>query len=591
MRGAKWVAAVLAEAGWDVELDTRQVLLTYPRSIEFAAGTGSSESWERRHHSYDPDQPEGDVPLYSAWSASGHVEGEVIDLGRGLRDDYERLHQSGGRAAGKIVLASYGGAYRGVKAELAQEHGARALLLYSPAEEDGSERGEVWPKGPWKPDWDGQRGSISSIAQVPGDPSTPGWPSPHPGEKVARLPAEELDAFLPRILCTPIGTRDAGPIRDALARGESVRAELTIDAPRTLRTIVNVIARLGSGPDYVLAGNHRDAWVRGAHDAGSGSVALLRAAQHLGAEVRGGWKPPHGIALAFWDAEEFGLIGSTEWAEANADELTRNAIAYVNADACVSGTQLRMSGTPGLLAGLRPVLEAVPTPQGNSLWEQWTGSFGEQSPRLGLPGSGSDFTVFLHHLGLPVLDVSFGGNSGGQYHTSFDDFEFMDRFLDPTWEGHELAGRFLAALLSEYAEKGHRAFDAREAARGMGQLAFERDGQPRDFLEEEQAEAWKQVFGELEQAIELARETSVEEDARARLEHGFYRELLDPQGLPKRPWYRNVLWAPGLETGYAAQALPTLRGTQAKEQAAEFERLVSKVQALQKRWGAGDGRR
>jgi N-acetylated-alpha-linked acidic dipeptidase len=284
------------------------------------------------------------------------------------------------------------------------------------------------------------------MGRAPGDPSTPGFPSPAPGTESTppRLSEEEWDARLPRIPCTPIPAREAAAILERLASKRltkpdgtkastkvgpgPVEVRLVVDAPREVRTIRNVIGRLhGESEDVVIAGNHRDAWVRGANDAGGGTVALLRAAQRLGERAKRGWKPRHTIALAFWDAEEQGLIGSTEWGEANADWLREHAIAYVNADSAVSGTRFGASGTPGLLGTLERVLGRVPAHDParegapRTLWQEWSEA-SEDGPQLGLPGSGSDFAVFLHHLSLPVLDFSFSGNRGGQYHTAFDDF-------------------------------------------------------------------------------------------------------------------------------------------------------------------------
>ena len=290
--------------------------------------------------------------------------------------------------------------------------------------------------------------------------------------------------------------------------------------------------------------------------------------------------------LCFWDGEEFGLIGSTEWGEAHATDLREHALAYVNADAAVSGLSFRASGTPGLLRSLRGVLEHIPIPmeavenepaaseKQASLWDQWSAG-GE--PRLSLPGSGSDYTVFLHHLGIPVLDIGFGGNSGGQYHTTFDDFEMMDRYLDPTWQGHETAGLFVAELLAEIADRGRSSFDDAEAARGMAALAAtaRASGDGEEWLEVERLE---QAFASLATAVE-----SSEGPAPA----PFYRALQASTGLPGRPWYKNPLWAPGLETGYAAEMLPTLRLAASADDEAfarELDELVERVDALAQAW-------
>jgi N-acetylated-alpha-linked acidic dipeptidase len=563
--GASFVARELRRAGWEVEVDVREVLLSLPRRLEiqgYALDSDSTLLFQRTER-FDPDaRPPGEVPPFNAWSASGLEFAPVIDAGYGLRADFERLLEAGVEVEGTIALCRYGRSYRGVKAQLAEEFGCSAVLLFNDPSEDGAARGEVWPHGPWKPDWAVQRGSIAPMARAPGDPSTPGWPSGAPDEPGRRLSPEECDAALPGILCMPIPAREAlelianlelvelknagGEVsRQAIGPGPA-HVQLGIDQPREWRTIENVIGYL-PGPDsgLVIAGNHRDAWVRGAHDAGGGTVALLRCAQRLGERARLGWRPRNTISLAFWDAEETGLIGSTEWAEAHADELRRDCLVYINADAAVSGTLFRgAAGTPGLVPAMRAALERITQVDGTgNLWDAWVEASGESEPRLRLPGSGSDYTVFLHHLGLPIIDIALQGSSGGQYHTSFDDFAQVDRNIDPTWEGHELAGELIAGLLLEFAERGHESFDEAQAARRMAQVTRS----SASWLGEEHSARLAMAFEEV-----AASASKVVRDP-------FYQRLQAPAGLPGRTWYRNRLWAPGLETGYASEIFPSLR--------------------------------
>ncbi len=568
--GALFVMRKLEEAGWKTELDAREVLLSLPRALELQAfeDDQADAPFLDRRVTFDADaNPPGEVPPFNAWSASKTVDAPVIDAGRGLRSDFERLIASGVDPRGCIALARYGGSYRGIKAQLAQEFGCSGLLLFNDPAQDGAAKGEVYPRGPWKPDWAAQRGSISPIAKAPGDPSTPGWASRAPGEEVPRLSQEELDMALPAIACMPIPAREALAILAKLDEVEvtseettnpqrlgpgPVHVRLSIDQPRELRTIYNVHARLrGSGELLVIAGNHRDAWVRGAQDAGGGTVALLRAAQYLGERAARGWRPDNTIQLSFWDAEESGLIGSTEWAEANKDELRARCIAYINADAAVSGTKFRgASGTPGLLRSLifalqnTPILGDHDAEGPTNLWQDWQVALKDKAPQLGLPGSGSDYTSFLHHLGLPVLDIGFHGTSGGQYHTSFDDFRQVDRFLDPEWIGHETAGLFFAVLLTQLSEHGFESFDESDAARRMAKVAQESAA----WLGEERAERLASTF---EVLAKMKRKQAGTER--------FYMQLEAKQGLPGRRWFKNRLWAPGLETGYASETFPTLR--------------------------------
>ena len=588
------VAHTLEEAGFEVTLDRREVLLSYPRRLEVVAHTPDGETLFDRCDRFDPDAwPPQDIPLFHGWSASGTAEGPVVDVGHGQRTDFEALVEAGVALEGRIALARYGRGYRGVKAELAQAFGCAGLLIFNDPLRDGAQRGAVWPEGPWKPGWEAERGAILSIARAPGDPSTPGWPSPAPGLTGERLSEEELIGILPRIPSLPLGSEHALE----LLANPGARVRMEVDAPRSLRTITNVIGELkGTGERLVLAGNHRDSWVRGANDAGSGTVSLLRCAQILGKAVRNGWQPRATILLGFWDAEEFGLIGSTEWAEAQGPERMKKAAVYINADAVVAGTRVSLSGTPGLESLVTEALERVPAPgmpSDKNLADQWRAQRrGEEDWRLGLVGSGSDYTVFLHHLGVPVIDVSFGGNRGGQYHTSFDDFEVMDRWLDPTWEGHETAALLLAELLRSASER-ERVFDQVLATQALAEMVRragleERKGDV--WLGTERAEILATALDDLATAIDAVLGAENRPSATTP-GTGFppelHRALQRAAGLPERPWFRNVMWAPGLETGYAAETLPTLRlaaDAGAEDLDRELELLREQVQTLGDLW-------
>ena len=612
-RSAHWVAGKLRELGWRVELDTREVLLSLPASLDVRAtvpapgGDHATELFHRRDR-FDPDRrPTGDVPLYHSWAASGIARGVVVDCGRGLRDDFERLVAEGVELEGAIALARYGGAYRGVKVALAAEYGCVGALLYDHGDENGPGRGPTWPDGPWKPPHDGQRGSILSLTEAPGDPSTPGWPSPlvagpagtdeAPGR--APLTGDALAVRLPAIPSLPLGWAHAELLLDELAAGRAPVVELDLTLRTERRPVTNVIAGFGPADgDFVLAGTHRDAWVRGAQDSGSGIVSLLRAAALLTERAEAGWQPASGIKLAFWDAEETGLIGSTEWGEAHATTLERHLLAYVNGDACVSGLRLRAGGTPGLEEVLGRALARVPSPvprqtradEEPTLLDDWTAAAAARAPegtppddwdarpRLGLVGSGSDYTVFLHHLGLPVLDLGLGGNGGGQYHTAADDFGLVDRYLDPGFVGHETAGRLFASVLGTLADEGRGAFDPVRCLvelRRLLELVEPLDLPGSGVADGADPEAVAAAWGDLIDALDLL---SVDAGKGALGDHGWrlLRALAAPGGLPGRPWYRNAFWAPGPETGYAAELLPTLRhaGAGLPDRIRELTRLV-----------------
>ena len=560
--GASIVARRLEQAGWKVELDEREVMLSLPRRIEVVlwGEAGAKEPMLERVERFDPDAiPPGDIPLFNAWTASGEVRAKVVDVGFGLRADYERLAAAKVDVRGCIALAKYGRAYRGIKAEMAQMHGCVGVLLYSDPAGDGGEKGQVWPDGPWKPDHEAQRGSIYPVQLAPGDPTTPGWASSKRGVDGKRV--DPTDA-LPKILCTPIGAREARAIQARLAKNDAgeamgpgpVQVKLAIDAPRDMRTIRNVIATLaGESDELVILGSHRDAWVRGAHDSGSGCVALMRVAQMLGERAKSGWKPRATLKLAFWDAEEFGLIGSTEWGEANADLLREKCLVYVNADACVSGTKVSASGSPGMMASLKRVFERLKNADGSlTLWDEWSASFDDKTPRFSLPGAGSDHAVFVHHLCLPMLEIGFGGNDSGGYHTAFDDFALVDRFLDPGWVGHELCATTLSELLVELATTPNAGFDSTEAGEYFAAL-----------LKSLGTEPW--LSGASSSVAAIARHlkgvgrsepgVTTENLAAAR----FYLALSCAGGVDTRRWFRNRMWAPALDNGYGSESFPTLR--------------------------------
>lgn len=607
--GAKLVGRWLEEAGFEVEFDEREVMLTYPKRIEFALYEDASSDIPVHHRIdvFDADAvPPGDVPRFNAWAKSASVRAEVVDCGRGLRGDFDKLLSEGTKLDGVIALIRYGGSYRGVKVDLASEFGCAGVLLFSDPKLDGPGKGEVWPKGPWKPEWAAQRGSISPMGKAPGDPTTPGFGSPAPGEapRRSRLSDAKLKALLPSIPCLPIGSDEAAEILSRLSatsggslarlsRRKAAEVEINLDQPLVLRRIINVIATLpGQSADRVIAGNHRDSWVRGANDAGSGTVSLVRAAQRIGERVKDGWKPAHTLQLCFWDAEEFGLIGSTEWVESNLDELRSDAIVYINADAAVGGTQFNgLSGTPGLLHSLQSVFEELPSISfpGENLLQEWNRRLRGQSPSLRLPGSGSDFAAFLHHAALPVIDFSLSGAQGGQYHTAFDDFPLVDRFLDPGFVGHELAGEILEAMLVHFATIGHATFDPAEAARAMEALARKAGEEitraDERWLGVERGERLAQAFVDLAGAYEAATPA-------ARSDNRFYVGLAQEEGIPGRPWFRNALWAPGLETGYSAETLPVLRAAARRGEAAldaAVLELLASIEDLRKRCSSDGG--
>ncbi|MGH9576170.1 MAG: M28 family peptidase, partial [Terriglobales bacterium] len=420
------------------------------------------------------------VMAYNGFSRSGAVEAEVVYANYGRPGDFRKLKEMGIDVCGKIVLVRYGENFRGVKAYTAQQEGAAGVIIYSDPADDGYFKGDMYPKGPWRPESGVQRGSIAFIFKYPGDPTTPGIASVPSLEDSKRTPPEQA-ASLPRIPTTPLSYADARPILENLAGPESprawqgalpftyhvgpgpVRVKMSLKQDYAYRTIWNVIGKIRGRefPDeWVTSGNHRDAWVYGAVDPNSGTAAQLEAARALGALLKTGWRPRRTMVLGSWDAEEQGLIGSTEWAEQYSKELA-GAVTYINMDAAASGPKFAAAAVPSLKQFVRDVTKSVASPAGGTVYDAWKLAKEKEaaekrakekeaaekpSPDIGggerppvaesadLPvgdlGSGSDYTAFLQHLGVPSTDVSSSGPYG-VYHSVFDNFAWFSKFGDP----------------------------------------------------------------------------------------------------------------------------------------------------------------
>jgi N-acetylated-alpha-linked acidic dipeptidase len=467
---ADYVAAQFRAAGLETTIVEYKVWINYPAQIavDMTAPPGVTMHGPTREHVEGDDPFQNDprvVSPYSGYSPSGDVEAEVVYANYGRPEDFKRLQDLKVDVRGKIVLTRYGENFRGVKAYLAQEHGAAGVIIYSDPMDDGYFRGDVYTKGPWRPASAVQRGSIGYIFKFPGDPTRPGVAS-SPSLPDAQRIAPQDSAELPRIPTTPLSYQDAEPMLRNLGGPASPRewqgalpftyhlgpgpakVRLQLKQDYGFRTIWDVIGRIPGRekPDeLVLAGNHRDAWVYGAVDPNSGTTAMLEAARGLGELLRAGWRPRRSIVLGSWDSEEQGLIGSTEWGEQHANDLG-SAVAYFNTDAAVSGPNFTASAVPSLKEFVRGVTKAVPSPLGGSVYEQWRRV--AENPRLASPdlnaskkrvpvgpggdvpvgdlGSGSDYSVFFQHLGIPSSDVESDGPNN--YHSLFDDFGAFSGF-------------------------------------------------------------------------------------------------------------------------------------------------------------------
>src|SRR5579864_7311912 len=508
---ADYVAQKFRDAGLDTEIVEYKVWINYPLeiSVDATAPAGVEMHGPTREH-VDGDAYQDDprvVMPFNGMSPSGDVEAEVVYANYGTPEDFEKLEKLKVDVRDKIVLVRYGQNFRGVKVFVAQEHGAAGVIIYSDPADDGWRRGDKYPDGPWRPDTGVQRGSVGYMFEFPGDPTTPGVASV-PSLPDSQRIAPQKSAQIPTIPVTPLSYHDVWPVLQNLAGPDSPREwqgslpftyhvgpgpaklKMHLKQDYQFRTLWDVVGRArGSDlPDeWVVAGNHRDAWVYGAVDPNSGTVALLEAVHGNGELLKSGWKPKRTIVLGSWDGEEEGLIGSTEWGEQHESELA-NAAAYFNMDVAVSGPKFGAASVPSLKQFLRDVAKAVPAAKGGSVYDSWQkdsqpGNESVQSPTeaigdgrripaaqskadvpVGDLGSGSDYTVFLQHLGVPSADVSSTG-SYGVYHSAFDNFNWFKKFGDPDFVYEQQMARIFGISIIRMADADILPYDYEEYAK------------------------------------------------------------------------------------------------------------------------------
>ncbi len=600
---ADYVAKKFREAGLETQVVEYRVWMNYPKaiSVDVTAPAGIHMHGPAREHvDGDPFQDDPRVVMpFNGMSPSGNAEAEIVYVNYGTPADYKKLDELKIDVRGKIVLARYGENFRGVKAFVAQEHGAAGLIIYSDPADDGWQRGDKYPQGPWHPDTGVQRGSIGYMFEFPGDPTTPGIAStPDLPDSKRISPAQS--AQVPKIPTTPISYAEAWPILEHLGGPDTprewqgalpftyhagpgpVRVKMHLEQDYQFRTIWDVIGSIpgtDASSSWVVAGNHRDAWVYGAADPNSGTAAMLEAVHGIGALLKSGWKPKRTIVFCSWDAEEEGLMGSTEWGEQHEADLA-NAAAYFNVDVAVSGSKFGASGVPSLKQFLRDVSKAVPSPKGGTVYEAWqktstetvntketsTSTYrppeaGKSDVPVGDLGSGSDYAVFLQHLGVPSTDI---GSTGpyGVYHSVFDNFNWFKKFGDPDFKYEQQMARVFGLLAIrmadadvlpyDYEEYGKETTAYIEAARKKAETEF--GSQAPDFTEAANAAHLFEKAG----AKILSAHQNPPHDV-AELNQTLIqaeRALLIPEGLPNRPWYRHSIYAPGEYTGYAAVVIP-----------------------------------
>lgn len=632
---AEKLVARFKEYGFDAHIETFQVLFPTPkvRELELIYPTKYKAILKEPALKEDPTSgQEGQLPTYNAWGADGDVTAELVFVNYGLPSDYEQLEKLGVDVKGKIVIAKYGRSWRGIKPKVAQEHGAVGCIIYSDPKDDGYYQGEVYPKGPFKNEYGVQRGSVMDMVVYPGDPLTPGIGSTEDAQRLARSQA----ANLLKIPVLPISYHDAKPLLEALNgpvapedwRGAlpftyhigpgDAKVHLHVECNWLQTPCYDVIATL-TGEEYpdewVIRGNHHDAWVNGAGDPVSGLAALLEEASAIGTLVKSGWKPKRTLVYCAWDGEEPGLLGSTEWVETHAAELENKAVAYINTDGNGRGF-LQAGGSHALEPLMDDIAKSVTDPQTKvSIFERRKAldvskattvaarkdAMAKRSLTLSALGSGSDYTSFLQHLGVPSLNLEFGGeDEGGEYHSIYDSYTNYVRFKDSGFQYGvalaQTAGRtalrladaeilpfnfrslyttvngYVTDLMNQVEQMRETTLVENQALRNR---VYKLAADPKEVNNppKQKAELPYMDFSPLQNALQdLDKVTRLAGDSLNRFlnttnDHGpinrllfqAEQQLLNEKGLPGRPWFRHTLYAPGFYTGYGVKTLPGVR--------------------------------
>ncbi|WP_395807568.1 transferrin receptor-like dimerization domain-containing protein [Daejeonella sp.] len=637
--GSKEVAenllAKFKSYGWDAAIETYQVLFPSPkvRILEMTAPTKykailKEPAYKEDATSGHPDQ----LPSYNAWSADGDVSAELVFVNFGLPEDYLTLEKLGIDVKGKIVIARYGRSWRGIKPKVAQEHGAIGCIIYSDPKEDGYYQGDVYPKGSFKNEFGVQRGSIMDMVIYPGDPLTPFIGATPNAKRLAREDAENLL----KIPVLPISYHDAQPLLESLGgpvapedwRGAlpftyhigpgktSVRLKLEFDWK--IVPAYNVIAKIKGSefPDqWIVRGNHHDAWNPGANDPISGIAAMMEEAKSIGELIKNGYKPKRTLVYCAWDAEEPGLIGSTEWVEDHLAELKQKAVVYINSDGNGRGF-LSAAGSHALESMIDGIAKDVIDPQTKvSVFDRLKArevvsagsdkakkeSMAKKSMSISALGSGSDYSGFLQHAGIPSLNIAFGGeNPGGEYHTAYDSYDFYSRFGDPGFNYGRALSQTIGRAVLRMADANTLPFEFKNLHKTISSYVAEMIGMT-DQMRESTA-VYNQVisgnnyqlaadpakpeklpirktevpyidFSALQNSLvnlELSATSLSDRIAKGNisstslkaLNEALYRaeqKLLTTAGLPRRPWYKHTIYAPGFYTGYGVKTMPGVR--------------------------------
>jgi N-acetylated-alpha-linked acidic dipeptidase len=637
---AEFMAGLFRSWGYDAALERFDVLFPTPKTRVLELTAPERYTARLSEPRLDADKTSGQtdeqLPVYNAYSTDGDVTAPLVYVNYGVPRDYEELERRGVDVKGKIVIARYGGSWRGIKPKVAAERGAVGCIIYSDPRDDGYFNGDVYPKGAYRNEWGAQRGSVADMPLFPGDPLTPGVGATEGAKrldvkgaptltKIPVLPISYGDALpLLNALGGPVapqGWRGALPLTYHVGPGPAT-VHLKLEFNWDIKPIFDVIARLKGSerPDeWVVRGNHHDAWVNGAQDPISGMVTLLEEARAVGELAKTGWKPKRTIIYCAWDGEEPGLLGSTEWAETHADELQKHAVVYVNSDSNGRGF-LEAAGSHTLEKFMNEVARDVTDPEKKIPVRDrlrarriLDGSAEERKEareradlRIGALGSGSDYTPFLQHLGIASLNLGYGGeDDGGSYHSVYDSFDHYTRFGDPTGDyavamaqtGGRVTLRFADAdtlplsfdnfaetvaryvkeltkladdTREEIAERNRRVSDGTYAAVSDPTETYvapraETAPPALDFAPLQSAlarlqESAKNYQAALADASAQERLRSAETQAALdRIMMNFERSMTREEGLPRRSWFKHQIYAPGFYTGYGVKTIPGVR--------------------------------
>jgi len=615
---ADYVLAKLQSYGWDAHLEAVPVYLNYPGKSQLELIEPRREPLALRETGQPWDKDAFDGAAFDAfhgYGAAGEVTAQAVYANYGDVEDFQKLAELGVDVRGRIALVRYGKIFRGLKVRNAERAGAAGVLIYSDPEDDGFAKADPYPRGPGRPADAIQRGSVQFLSEGPGDPTTPGWGSSQGGKRLKPSEAKGI----PRIPSLPISWGEAQKIFEALEGPASptgwqgaipltyhlgpgpAKLHMNVAQDYAVRPIWNVIATLKGRerPDqWVMCGNHRDAWTYGAVDPNSGTICLLEMARSLGSLAKGGWHPRRSIVLCSWDGEEYGLLGSTEYAEGAAQALATKAAAYINVDVAVAGRNFRVNGSQALADVIQEAMADVPDPshngsvfavarsraftEGRADWarlnreRRWRGE-AERPFTLSLPslGSGSDYTAFLDHLGVASADLRFEGLQGS-YHSMYDNFEYLNRVIDPGYPYHvaltdlwtRVALRLAEAEVLPLHYSATATFVLDELQAIDEHVQDLNDQQPDSLMLKTDLPSVRQAAARLGASAAAAEKAL----ANALAAGSFSREresatdqaLISVErqflgaGLPNRNWFRNEIYAPGLNTGYAPVPLPRL---------------------------------